>query len=492
MRHGRESDGVIVAAKPDNAGGAKDPDQQNAVVRCEESRLPEHHATTDDQGKLPEAFAVNREGLPVNLFTLRQKLYLKAKREPAFRFYALYDRIYRRDVLWAAWVQVASNEGAPGVDGVTIAQVVNAPGGPELLVETLHRELRAKTYRPEAVLRVLIPKPDGRMRPLGIPTIRDRVVQTAAKLILEPIVEADFLDCSHGYRPARSAEDALRVIAQNVRAGYTAVYDADMQAYFDTIPHDKLMKGVERRIADRSVLNLLRLWLTAVVEERDEDGRPKRGRSHQGTPQGGVISPLLANLYLHWCDVVFHRRKGPGVWAKARLVRYADDFIIMARYISTPIIRWVEQTVEGWLGLTINRQKTRVIVLSPREATSLDFLGYTFRYDWDRHGRQRRYLTAVPSVKAMEKHRNALRDLTSHKRTFVPLPLLVQQVNQYRRGWAAYFRFGHPRGAYRVSNAFTIDRLTKHLRRRSQRPCRPPAGMTSYQFLTRRLGLALL
>lgn len=449
-------------------------------------------ATTDDQGELPEAFAVNRAGLPVRLFTLRQKLYLKAKREPTFRFYALYDRIYRRDVLWAAWAQVAGNDGAPGVDGVTIDQIANSPGGPELLVETLHQELRTKTYRPDAVLRVLIPKPDGRMRPLGIPTIRDRVVQTAAKLILEPIVEADFLDCSYGYRPARSADDALCVIEQNVRAGYTAVYDADMQAYFDTIPHDKLMKCVERRIADRSVLNLLRLWLSAVVEERDEDGRPKRSRLHQGTPQGGVISPLLANLYLHWFDVVFHRRSGPGVWAKARLVRYADDFIIMARYIGPRITTWVEQTVEGWLGLTINRTKTRVIVLSPREEALLDFLGYTFRYDRDRHGRDRRYLTAVPSDKAMLKHRNELRKLTGPERAFVPLPELVQQVNQYRRGWAEYFSFGHPRGAYRVSNAFTIARLTKHLHRRSQRPCRPPVGMTPYQFLTRRLGLALL
>ena len=448
--------------------------------------------TTDNHGGLPDAFAVNRDRLPGKLFTLRQKLYLKAKREPTFRFYALYDRIYRRDVLWAAWAQVASNDGAPGVDGVTIDQIVHSPGGPELLVETLHQELRTKMYRPDAVLRVLIPKPDGRMRPLGIPTIRDRVVQTATKLILEPIVEADFLDCSYGYRPARSAEDALGVIAQNVRAGYTAVYDADMQAYFDTIPHDKLLKCVERRIADRSVLHLLRLWLTAVVEERDEDGRPKRGRSHQGTPQGGVISPLLANLYLHWFDIVFHRRGGPGVWANARLVRYADDFIIMARYVGDRITTWVERTVEGWLGLTINRSKTRVIVLSPREAASLDFLGYTFRYDWDRQGRPHRYLTAVPSTKAMEHHRNELRKLTSHKRTFVPLPELVQQVNQYRRGWAQYFSFGHPRGAYRVSNAFTIARLTKHLHRRSQRPCRPPAGMTSYQFLTSRLGLALL
>ena len=448
-------------------------------------------ATTDDQDALPEAFAVNRDGLPGTLFTLRQKLYLKAKREPKFRFYALYDRIYRRDVLRAAWAQVASHDGAPGVDGVTIDQIEHAPGGAEALVETLHQALRTKSYRPAAVLRVLIPKPDGRLRPLGIPTISDRVVQTAAKLILEPIVEADFLDCSFGYRPARSAADALQVVEQNLRAGYTAVYDADMQAYFDTIPHDKLMKCVERRIADRSVLHLIRLWLNAVVEERD-DGRPTRRRPTQGTPQGGVISPLLANLYLHWFDVVFHRDSGPGVWANARLVRYADDFIIMARYIGTRMTRWVEQTVEGWLALTINRTKTRVIVLSPKGDAQLDFLGYTFRYDWDRQGRPWRYLTAVPSVRAMRKHRNALRTRIGKAQSFVPLPELVKSVNQYRRGWANYFSFGHPRGAYRASNAFTVARLTKHLQRRSQRACRPPADVTYYGFVTQRLGLTLL
>lgn len=451
-----------------------------------------HKATTGDPMDLPAAFATNRAGLPAKLHLLRQKLYVKAKREPQFRFYALYDRIYRLDVLWAAWAQVVANDGAPGVDGVTIQQIVDAPAGPTLLIATLQEELRSRQYRPGAVLRVFIPKPDGRLRPLGIPTIRDRVVQTAAKLILEPIFEADFLECSYGYRPARSAQEALQAIEQHVRDGYTAIYDADMQAYFDTIPHDKLMQCVERRIADRRVLNLLRLWLNAVVEERDEDGRPKRSRSQQGTPQGGVISPLLANLYLHWFDVVFHRPSGPGTWANAQLVRYADDFIIMARFVGTRILTWVEYTVEGWLALRINRKKTRVVVLSPQTDTTLDFVGYTFRYAWDRHGRHRRYLTAGPSDKAMEKHRNDLRRLIGRKHAYLPLPELIEKVNAFRRGWGTYFSFGHPRGAFRESNVRTIERLTRHLRHRSQRGCRPPAAMSTYQFLTQRLGLKLL
>jgi RNA-directed DNA polymerase len=428
----------------------------------------------------------------VKLFTLRQKLYLKAKREPRFRFYALYDRIHRQDVLEAAWAQVAVNGGSAGVDGVTIAEIEGSPGGPAALVAELHQTLKAKTYRPQAVLRVYIPKPDGRQRPLGIPTVRDRVVQTAAKLILEPIFEADFLECSHGYRPGRSAKDAVRQIEQNLHEGYTAAYDADLQGYFDTIPHEKLMKALERRVADRSVLRLIRMWLDAPVEERGEDGRKKVSRSKQGTPQGGVISPLLANLYLHWFDTRFHRAEGPGSWAKARLVRYADDFVIMARYVGPRITEWVEDVVEGWLGLTINRSKTRVVNVTRRSGESLDFVGYTFGYDWDRFGRGFRFLRVAPSDKAVARRKERMREMVGPKQCFVPVPELVEQVNQSLRGWGNYFSLGHPRRAHRKINAFVVGRLTKHLKRRSQRACRPPAGMSYYAFLTHRLGLKLL
>jgi RNA-directed DNA polymerase len=377
------------------------------------------------------------------------------------------------------------------VDGITIQQINDSPNGPRDLVANLHRELKTKTYKPQAVRRTYIPKSDGKLRPLGIPSVRDRVVQMAAKLILEPLFEADFLDVSHGYRPARSAQDALRVIEQSLREGYKAIYDADLQAYFDTIPHDKLMKCVERRVADGAVLGLIRMWLTALVEERDEDGRVTRQRPTQGTPQGGVISPLLANLYLHWFDVQFYR-SGPGRWQHARLIRYADDFVILARSVNERMVKWVEETIEDWLGLQINRRKTRVIKLTPMGASSLDFLSYTFRYEWGWQRRRQRFLVAIPSATSLAECKADLRELINSRRCFMSMPELVKQVNHKLRGWGEYFSFGYPRREHRAMNAFVIARLTKHLHRRSQRGCRPPAGMSYYSFLTRRLGLQLL
>jgi RNA-directed DNA polymerase len=231
---------------------------------------------------LPAAFAVHEKGLPDPVFRLRKKLYIKAKQEPRFRFYTLYDRITRRDVLEAAWDQVARNDGGPGVDGVRIAEVRTAPGGVDAFLDAMEASLKARRYRPQAVKRVMIPKADGGERPLGIPTVRDRVVQTAAKLILEPIFEADFLECSYGFRPKRSTVGALRAIKEALEAGTVAVYDADLKAYFDTIPHDRLMACVERRVVDGSGLKLIRQFLRAPVLEEPTDRHPPRGRSGRG------------------------------------------------------------------------------------------------------------------------------------------------------------------------------------------------------------------
>jgi RNA-directed DNA polymerase len=435
---------------------------------------------------------LGRHHLPPKVSRLRSKLSQKAKQEPKFRFYALYDRIYRLDVLQAAWNEVRKPRTAPGVDGVTFRDIENSDEGVLGFLNRLQEHLRSKRYKPDAVRRVHIPKPDGRTRPLGIPTIRDRVVQMATLLVLEPIFEADFRDSSYGFRPGRSAHDALDAIRSHLQRGKRAVYDADLKGYFDTIPHDKLLAAVEARISDRSVLRLIRMWLQTPIEETDDRGRKTRRRPTTGTPQGGVISPLLANLYLHWFEVLFHRSDGPAHWAKAEIVRYADDFVVLARYQGQRLRSWIEQTLEGRFGLTINRDKTKVIHLGQIGGEGLDFLGFTLRYERSVLPTTDRYLHVGPSRKAMARVREKLRELTAPRLCFKPAPLIVADVNRLLTGWSQYFGYGHPRRAFAAVDYQAYQRLCIHLHRRSQRGCRPPRGRTLYEHLYHCLGLQTL
>jgi RNA-directed DNA polymerase len=426
--------------------------------------------------------------LPPKLRDWRAKLSTKAKQEKRFRFYSLYGLVSHPETLRAAWAQVRANGGSPGVDGITIEEIEK--GGEETFLAELVQELKEKTYRTGAVRRVYIPKANGKMRPLGIPNVRDRVVQAAVLLILEPIFESDFLDCSHGFRPGRSAHDALEAVRENLAKGRCTVIDADLEGYFDSIPHDKLMACLRMRVVDGSVLRLIKQWLDAPVEERDGNGRIRRTRNKQGTPQGGVISPLLANIYLHWFDHVFHAKDGPASWAKAVLVRYADDFVIMARYAGNDLQRFVEEKIEGWLGLKINRDKTRVIDLR-QEGQTLDFLGFSFRHDRDLHGRGGRYWNMYPSKKALAREREKLRAMTGSNQSHTPLPELIGRINRHLTGWANYYRPGYSRCAFREINRFVRDRLTRHLRRRSQRAWRPAKHQSLYSQLAR-IGLIYL
>src|ERR1700688_918314 len=381
---------------------------------------------------------------PTTIRTLQRKLYCKAKAEPAFRFYLLYDKIYRADILRHAYALARANAGAPGTDGMTFAAV--EASGLERWLAGLREELVSKTYRPDPVRRVFIPKPDGGERPLGIPTIRDRVIQTAAKLVLEPIFEADFEDNSYGYRPARGAVDAVKEVHRHICRGHTDVIDADLSRYFDSIPHDELMKSMARRIVDRHVLRLIKLWLKAPIEERDDDNGTRRmsgGKSNaRGTPQGGVASPLLANIYMNRF-LKYWRLTGCGEAFRANVIAYADDFVILSRGLAAEALAWTKAVMER-LGLTLNEAKND---LKNARRERFDFLGYSFGpYCYKGNGQW--YLSAGVSKKSVQRLKAKVANLLTPG-NHDPWLDVRDALNGFLFGWARYFSYGTHRAAFR-------------------------------------------
>jgi group II intron reverse transcriptase/maturase len=399
---------------------------------------------------------------PNTIRTLQRKLYAKAKQEPAFRFYALYDKLYRADILSHAYERVRANRGAPGIDGVTF-KAIEAGIGKDAYLASLRDELEQKTYRADGVRRVWIPKPDGSERPLGIPTIRDRVVQMAFKLVVEPIFEADFCEHSYGFRPQRSAHEAIDAITDGLFRGQTQVIDADLSSYFDTIPHAKLMAVIAERIVDGPVLGLVRQWLKAPVIEEDTRGkrRPTGGKGNRrGTPQGGVASPLLANLYLHLLDRIWvrhdlERRLG------ARLVRYADDAVILCRH-GTEKPMAVFTTVLEKLDLTLNTRKTRVV---DARADGFDFLGFHIAWRKSRRSGQG-YPHVEPSKRAEQRIKDRIKDLTARRRTPVALDDMIGEVNHALRGWTGYFHYRNCSKALGRVKTHAEERVRTQLRHR--------------------------
>lgn len=397
---------------------------------------------------------------PEGIRRLQRKLYCKAKAEPDYRFYLLYDKICREDMLLHAWRLCRANGGAPGVDGVTFEAI--EVGGLEKWLGDLRTELVEKTYRPAPVRRVLIPKPGGGERPLGIPTIRDRVAQAAAKLVVEPIFEADFEDSAYGYRPRRGGLRAIKEVHDRVLQGYTDVVDADLSKYFDTIPHPELMRSVARRIVDRHVLRLIKLWLRAPVEERDGDGgrRLTGGRKNtRGTPQGGVISPLLANLYMDRFLKCW-REQDCGRTFQAHVVSYADDFVILSRGHAAQAKVWAQAALTQ-LGLTLNEAKT---TLRDARQERFTFLGYAFGpHCLRRDGSW--YLGASPSGKSVQRCKGRVSELLGAG-NMAPWDEVRDSLNRLVRGWTAYFSYGSCALAYRALEHHIWHRVHYFLRRR--------------------------
>src|SRR5216684_480067 len=421
---------------------------------------------------------MSRLTTPDKIRNLQRKLYCKAKAEPTFRFYLLYDKICREDILAHAYRLARVNAGAPGVDGMTFARIEGQ--GLEAWLAGLRAELVSKTYRPDPVRRVMIPKANGGERPLGIPTIRDRVIQTAAKIVIEPIFEADFEDNAYGYRPARGAVDAVKEVHRHLCRGYADVVDADLSKYFDTIPHSELIKSVARRVVDRNVLRLIKMWLRAPIEERDADGT----RRMSGGKRNTRGTPLLANIYMnrflkHWrltrCGDTFH----------AHVVSYADDFVILSRGRAAEALAWTKAVMTK-LGLTINEAKTS---LRNARQERFDFLGYSFgAHRFEANGNW--YLGASPSKKSVQRLKTRVGDLLVPS-NIDPWPEVCDKLNRSLRGWSNYFGYGSRSKAYRSVDQYVFERTRRFLARRHKVQGRGNRRFT-FDVIHRKLGVLCL